>query len=98
MKSGSGVRYSGYLHLFPYVAINARSLFTEQEYDEWLAGVSPTVIYDYRQNREFWQNKRVGLLDDIQYRMMDTMLKSNSVSQGADDYIGVIGMIITMQR
>ena len=93
-----GVRYSGYLHLFPYVAINARSLFTEQEYDEWLAGVSPTVINDYRQNREFWQNKRVRLLDDIQYRMMDTMLKSNSVSQGADDYIGVIGMIITMQR
>ena len=29
---------------------------------------------------------------------MDTMLKSNSVSKGADDYIGVIGMIITMQR
>ena len=29
--------------------------------------------------------------------MMDTMLKSNNVSQGADDYIGVVGMIITMK-
>lgn len=93
-----GVRYSGYLHLLPYVIINARSLFNGQEYDEWIANVSPIAIADYRKNSEYWQNKRVRLLDDIQYRMMDTMLKSNSVSKGADDYIGVIGMIITMQR
>ena len=97
-SSDDGVRYSGYLHLLPYVIINARSLLTEDEYNEWLAGVSPTAINDYRQSREFWQKKRIRLLDDIQYRMMDTMLKSKSVSQGADDYIGVIGMIITMQR
>ena len=96
-SNDDGVRYSGYLHLLPYVIINARALFTEQEYNEWLAGVSPTAINDYRQSREFWQDKRIKVLDEIQYRMMDTMLKTNSVSQGADDYIGVVGMIITMQ-
>ena len=93
-----GVRYSGYLHLLPYVLINARSLLTEQEYSECVAQISPTAINDYRQSREFWQNKRIKILDDIQYRLMDAMLKTNSVSQGADDYIGVVGMIITMQN
>ena len=93
-----GVRYSGYLHLLPYVIINARSLFTQQEYDEWIARVSPIAMNDYRKAHEFWQKKRIRILDEIQYRMMDTMLKSNSVSQGADDYIGVIGMIITMAQ
>lgn len=97
-SSDDGVRYSGYLHLLPYVIINARALFSEQEYDEWIARVSPTAINDYRQSREFWQNKRIKILDDIQYRLMDAMLKTNSVSQGADDYIGVVGMIITMQN
>lgn len=28
---------------------------------------------------------------------MDSYLKSNNVSEGADDYIGVVGMIITME-
>lgn len=93
-----GVRYSGYLHLLPYVMINARSLMTEQEYQDWLAQVSPTAINDYKESREYWRNKRVKVIDDIQYRMMDTMLKSNNVSQGADDYIGVVGMIITMKK
>ena len=93
-----GVRYSGYLHLLPYVMINAKSLMTEQEYSEWLAQVSPTAIKDYRDSREYWRTKRIKVIDDIQYRLMDTMLKSNNVSQGADDYIGVVGMIITMDR
>ena len=93
-----GVRYSGYLHLLPYVMINAKSLMTEQEYSEWLDQVSPTAIKDYRDSREYWRTKRIKVIDDIQYRLMDTMLKSNNVSQGADDYIGVVGMIITMDR
>lgn len=93
-----GVRYSGYLHLLPYVMINARSLFTEEEYREWISRVSPTAVNDYRESREYWSKKRVRIIDDIQYRLMDTMLKTNKVSQGADDYIGVVGMIITMHR
>ena len=70
---------------------------TEQEYSDWLDQVSPTAINDYKESREYWHRKRIKVIDDIQYRMMDTMLKSNNVSQGADDYIGVVGMIITMK-
>lgn len=93
-----GVKYSGYLHLLPYVMINARSLFTEQEYQDWLAQVSPTAIKDLKESREHWLGKRIKVIDDIQYWLMDSMLKSNNVSQGADDYIGVVGMIITMAQ
>ena len=93
-----GVKYSGYLHLLPYVMINARSLFTEQEYRDWLAQVSPTAIKDLKESREHWLGKRIKVIDDIQYWLMDSMLKSNNVSQGADDYIGVVGMIITMAQ
>ena len=97
-SSDDGVRYSGYLHLLPYVMINAKSLMTEQEYSDWLAQVSPTAMNDYKESREYWRKKRIKFIDDIQYRMRDTMLKSNNVSQGADDYIGVVGMIITMKK
>lgn len=93
----AGVRYSGYLHLLPYVMINARSLYTDEEYRDWIAQVSPIAINDYRETREYWQQKRVTVLDNMQSKMMDSYLKSNRVSSGADDYIGVVGMIITME-
>ena len=96
-SADEGVRYSGYLHLLPYVIINAGALYTEDEYREWLAQVSPVAIQDFKDSREYWQQKRVRIIDDIQSWMMDSYLKSNNVSEGADDYIGVVGMIITME-
>lgn len=96
-SADDGVRYSGYLHLLPYVIINAGALYTEDEYHEWLAQVSPVAIQDFKDSREYWQQKRVRILDEIQSWMMDSYLKSNNVSEGADDYIGVVGMIITME-
>ena len=95
-SSDDGVRYSGYLHLLPYVMINAGALYSEDEYKEWLGQVNPVAIDDFRKTREYWQQKRVKILDDIQLWMMDSYLKSNNVSEGADDYIGVVGMVITM--
>ena len=95
-SADDGVRYSGCLSLLPYVMINAGALCTDEEYDEWIAGVSPIAIDDYKRNHEHWRQKRVRILDEIQSRMMDSYLKSNNISQGADDYIGVVGMIITM--
>ena len=96
-SADDGVRYSGYLHLLPYVIINAGALYTEDEYREWLAQVSLVAIQDFKDSREYWQQKRVRILNEIQSWMMDSYLKSNNVSEGADDYIGVVGMIITME-
>ena len=95
-SADAGVRYSGYLHLLPYVIINARALYSEEEYSDWISELSPIAIQDFKDSHEYWQQKRVKILDDIQSWMMDSYLKSNNVSEGADDYIGVVGMIITM--
>lgn len=95
-SSDNGVRYSGYLHLLPYVLGNARSLLSEEEYSSWLQKIDKRAIDDYNAFREYWQGKRVKILNDIQYSLMDLMLRSNNVSEGAKDYTGVVSMVITM--
>ena len=91
-----GVRYSANLALLPYVASSASGLLTESQYATWYAFVSPKAKADYAANREFWDSKRVALIDSIQHWMMDNFLKTNGVEEGAKDYYGVIGMIMTL--
>ena len=91
-----GVRYSGCLFLLPYVLVNAGALLDEAEYGELLGRINPEAIRDYKDFRKAFDARRVGLLDKIQTWMMDMFLKSNRVSSGASDYVGVIGMIMTM--
>ena len=79
-SENAAVRYSGYLGL----------------YDAWSESLSPEVLEDYKRIHEFWQGKRVRVIDDVQRWMMDLLLKSNNVSEGARDYFGVIAMIMTM--
>ena len=91
-----GVRYSGNLALLPYVASSASDLLSEARYATWYAAVSPKAKADYAANREFWDSKRVPLIDGIQRWMMDKFLKTNGVAEGAKDYYGVVGMIMTL--
>lgn len=90
------VRYSGCLELFPYVAANARALMTEERYNAWLRSVSTRAKEDYNAIQEFWEGKRVGIIEKVQRFIMDLMLKSNGISEGAKDYSGVIGIIMTL--
>ena len=90
------IRYCGYLSLLPYAASSAASLLSEEAYADWAATLSEKVQKDYASAREYWDAKRVGLIDRIQSWMMDSFLKTNGVSEGAKDYYGVIGMIMTM--
>ncbi|MBO6064325.1 MAG: DUF3810 domain-containing protein [Bacteroidales bacterium] len=92
----ASVRYSGYLGLLGYAASNASALLPDDEYDAWSETLSPVVLEDYRKIHEFWQGKRVKGIDSIQRWMMDLLLKSNNVPEGARDYFGVIAMIMTM--
>jgi hypothetical protein len=91
-----GVRYSAYLALLPYVSSSASTLLSEAQYASWSALVSPKAKADYAANREFWESKRVKVIDGIQRWMMDRFLKTNGVTEGAKDYYGVIGMIMTL--
>ena len=95
-SENAAVRYSGYLGLLGYATANASALLQDDEYDAWSKSLSPEVLEDYQRIHEFWQDKRVKVIDNIQRWMMDLLLKSNNVSEGARDYFGVIAMIMTM--
>ena len=90
------VRYSGYLGLLPYVAASARNLLPDERYAEWSSALAGKVKEDYSAIRQFWDGKRVKVIERVQRWMMDRFLKTNGVSEGAKDYAGVVGMIITM--
>lgn len=95
-SANPGVRYSGYLAVFPYVASNARALLPEEEYEAWIGKVCEKAKEDYKDSREYWLGKRIGWIDQFQSWFYNLYLKSNGVSEGIKDYSGVVGMIITM--
>lgn len=90
------VRYSGYLALLPYVASSAGSLLPDDRYSAWAETITDKVKEDYTATREYWEAKRVGIIDSTQRWMMDRFLRTNGVSEGARDYYGVIGMVMTL--
>ena len=96
--SSSFVRCSGYLGLLPYVASNAAALLPEDEYAAWANKLEPVVKADYAASRDYWDGKRIKVVDDIQRWLLDLFLRSNHVSEGAKDYAGVVGMIMTLDR
>ena len=98
-QSGNpAIRYSGYLGLLPYAASSAKGFLSEEKYADWISTVSTRALDDYETNRRFWDGKRVDVIDRIQRWMMDRFLKSNGVSEGARDYYGVIGLIMTLDE
>ena len=95
-SSDPAARYSGYLSLLPYVATSAHTLLSEDRYARWYSDVPRRAKDDYEANRSLWESKRIRIIDGIQQWLMDRFLKTNGVGEGARDYYGVIGMIMTM--
>lgn len=92
------VRYSGHLALLPYVATSAGSLLPEEDYAAWTGTLADKAKEDYAAIHQYWENKRIGVIDTAQRWMMDRFLRTNGVSEGAKDYYGVIGMLMTMDQ
>lgn len=90
------VRYSGYQGLLPYVLSHARALLPAEEYKAWTATISQKAVADYEASREYWQDRRVAWINNLQHSAMDLMLRSNKISEGAADYSGVIAILISM--
>ena len=96
-QSGSPeIRYSGHLSLLPYVSASAKANLPEERYAAWRASLASKVLEDYNYSHEYWNERRVGIIDKVQQWMMDRFLKSNGVSKGAGDYYGVVEMLMTM--
>ena len=92
------VQYSGHLALLPYVATSAGSLLPEDAYAAWTGTLAVKAKEDYTAIHQYWENKRIGVIDSAQRWMMDRFLRTNGVSEGAKDYYGVIGMLMTMDQ
>jgi hypothetical protein len=92
------VQYSGHLALLPYVATSAGSLLPEDAYATWTGTLAVKAKEDYAAIHQYWENKRIGVIDSAQRWMMDRFLRTNGVSEGAKDYYGVIGMLMTMDQ
>lgn len=90
------VRYSGLLFLFPYVVSNARALLPREQYEAWMAQVPQRVPDDTAALQAYWDERRVGIVGKVQHWMMDLFLRTNGISGGAQDYSGVVGIIMTM--
>lgn len=90
------IRYSGHLALLPYVAASAGSLLPENAYTAWTETLSDKAKEDYAAGRQYWEDKRIEAIDSLQRWMMDRFLRTNGVSEGARDYYGVIGMLMTL--
>jgi hypothetical protein len=54
------------------------------------------VKEDYATLHQYWENKRIAVIDTAQRWMMDRFLRTNGVIEGARDYYGVIGLLMTM--
>lgn len=90
------VRYSGHLALLPFAASSAGTFLPDDAYGAWTDTLSDKVKDDYKFIRAYWTAKRVGIIDTAQRWMMDRFLRTNGISEGAKDYYGVIGMLMTM--
>lgn len=95
-SENSAVRYSGFLSLLPYVFLNARNLLTQEEFNAWTMTLCEEAKEDFIALQTFWKGKRIAWISDTQKWMQNLMLKSNGVSSGVSDYLGVVAIVITM--
>ena len=97
-SSDKAVRYSGYFSLLGYVWSNAAGVLPKDSLSVWLKGISPEIMEEYAYERDYWNSKRVNILDKTQTVMMEANLRSNGISEGAKNYNQVVGMILSERR
>ena len=96
LSSDAEIKYSGYFGLFPYVLMNTRGLLNEEDYKNWISGVRPEVIKQYKEKREHWSSLYSPLLGEIQSAMYEFYLKGNRISSGQKNYAEVIGLLLSL--
>ena len=85
-------KYSGYI-----LALNhtANALYST-DYDTYVAlskNISEDVLFDLRNNREFWKRYE-GKIDDISNEINNTYLKANGVSEGVKSYGKMVDLLL----
>lgn len=92
------VQYSGCLTILPFVVSNARELLPPERYAAWRESLPQQALDDTEWLQLFWLEKQIPFFDRAQRWLMDLFLKSNGVSDGARNYRGVVGIIMTLDQ
>ena len=96
-SSDDFIRYSAYFGLLPYVVRNAKGLLSEVEFNAWIATVRPSILRQWKSQREFWFSQRSEWLDSLQTALYDWFLTSNNVQGGVANYDQVVGMVVSVE-
>lgn len=95
-SSLSGVRYSGYFGLLPYVLGNASFLLPEEQFKEWVQRIRPEIVREYEEKRAYWTGRYSPWLGSIQNVVYDLFLKGNNIPSGKKNYAEVVGILMSV--
>lgn len=90
------IRYSAYLSVFPYVWNSASGLLDEEEFQAWKKTVPALAILQANADSDYWDSKRIKVIDSIQEYFYNLYLKGNGISSGLKNYSEVIGLLIAI--
>lgn len=91
------IRYSGYYCILSYVWDNARRLLDKEAFEAWKSTIKPEIIDSLMSESEYWDKKRITVLDKAQSAIYDLFLKSNKIGSGTRNYSEVVMMIISLE-
>ena len=92
------MRYAGYFGLLPYVLSNAKSLLTEEQFQEWVKDIRPEIVSAYNENREYWRKHYSPVIGKVQEVAYNLFLKGNKIPSGRKNYAEVIGLLLSLQK
>ena len=92
------IRFSAYYSILGHVWNNARKLLDENAFKEWRNTVTPEIVDALMAESEYWDEKRIQVLDKAQTFIYDLFLKANQVPSGIKNYSEVIQMIISLDE
>lgn len=96
-SSSPFMKYSGYLGLFPYVLINAKSLLEKENFEGWLQTIRHEVIDDYNAKNTYWQERYSPFIGRIQDFIYNLFLKGNQIPSGKKNYAEVISILLSAE-
>lgn len=97
--TGSGdaeFRYSGYASAFPYL-LSAIRQNDDAEADRLYALLSPAVVADYYQNRDYWANFKTAL-SPVTTAVQDSYLKAQGQEAGVRSYSLMVHLMLAQHR
>ncbi|MFQ5627926.1 MAG: DUF3810 domain-containing protein, partial [bacterium] len=88
------VQYSAKMDVLGEFLLKARR--TLSDYSEVRAKVAPGIIEDFHKINNRWR-QHAGAVSRVSRRTYDSYLKANRISEGIDNYAGVVEMVVLWQ-